>query len=412
MKPDLDACAPTPGDELARPLGALEHLFWLLDRRHPMHFAIAARVGGVTSLAAWRQALDALQQVHSRLRVEIATTPDGAPRFRPSVDPIPLRIATEPAARLETELARELHAPFDPARGPLVRATVLHAPAAATVVLAAHHSVADGLSLAYLVRDLVRLLGGGAPVASPEQAAHGAADAAEATEREPPDLLRPAVYRKHGETPPRIDAVRFSAAFTERLSARARREGTTVNAALCAAVAVAGAQISPAWRAATVRLNAPIDVRRLRAAGERCGLFIGLGTAALDATRGVWNLARETRRSLRTMHDDGGVAATDRLLEEIVASGPDVDAAAGLLSSLFPYELHLTNLGRLPYSENAGAVRLLSVYGPTVLLGLQGEQNVGATTLDGSLTLTHASYDPISGLLAGSERVLAAACAE
>jgi hypothetical protein len=54
-----------------RPLGSFEHLFWLIDQSHPVHFAVTAEVEGDISPRDWRQALDRVQDRHPLLNVSI-----------------------------------------------------------------------------------------------------------------------------------------------------------------------------------------------------------------------------------------------------------------------------------------------------------------------------------------------------
>jgi hypothetical protein len=49
--------------------------------------------------------------------------------------------------------------------------------------------------------------------------------------------------------------------------------------------------------------------------------------------------------------------------------------------------------------------------GPAVLRGIEGEQTLGAATINGSLNLLHTSYDPLPALLMNIEEVLIKACA-
>jgi hypothetical protein len=44
-----------------RALGAREHMFWLMDQKHPVHLTVTAEVKGVTKAQSWRNALDAVQ---------------------------------------------------------------------------------------------------------------------------------------------------------------------------------------------------------------------------------------------------------------------------------------------------------------------------------------------------------------
>jgi hypothetical protein len=87
-----------------------------------------------------------------------------------------------------------------------------------------------------------------------------------------------------------------------------------------------------------------------------------------------------------------------------------VAGAAQLLAQAFPCELLLTNLGNLPIRFETGALKLEALWGPSVLLGFEGEQTVGVTTTNGSLCLLHTSFAPIRSLLHRTERILRSAC--
>ena len=79
-----------------RPLGSLEHLFWLLDQHRFVHFAVAALISGETSPRDWRRALDRLQKRHPILSVCVDGEPDSIPSFRQAdAKPIPLRIVED-----------------------------------------------------------------------------------------------------------------------------------------------------------------------------------------------------------------------------------------------------------------------------------------------------------------------------
>ena len=143
-----------------RPLGSLEHLFWLLDQHHFVHFAVTALISGETSPRDWRRALDRLQKRHPILSVCVDGEPDSVPSFRQAdVTPILLRIVEdEPELRWEVEVGKELARPFNPSRAPLIRAVLIQGAREAAFMLVAHHSIADGLSLAYAIRDTLDAL--------------------------------------------------------------------------------------------------------------------------------------------------------------------------------------------------------------------------------------------------------------
>jgi Condensation domain len=146
----------------SRSLGALEHLFWLLDKNRPVHFAVTALISGETSPRDWRRALDRLQERHPIMSVCIDGEPGSVPSFRQAdLAPIPLRIVEdEPEPRWEVEAEEELAKPFNPSQAPLIRAVLIQGIRNAAFMLVAHHSIADGLSLAYAIRDSLDVLAG------------------------------------------------------------------------------------------------------------------------------------------------------------------------------------------------------------------------------------------------------------
>ena len=86
-----------PAEDAIRSLGSLEHLFWLLDQHHFVHFAVTALISGETSPRDWRRALDRLQKRHPILSVCIDAEPDSVPSFRQvDVAPIPRELRRLP----------------------------------------------------------------------------------------------------------------------------------------------------------------------------------------------------------------------------------------------------------------------------------------------------------------------------
>ncbi len=74
-----------------RPLGALEHIFWLIDQERPMHFAVAAEITGAPARADWMKALYLVQQRHPMLSVRVERRQGGMPWLCRTHSPIPLR---------------------------------------------------------------------------------------------------------------------------------------------------------------------------------------------------------------------------------------------------------------------------------------------------------------------------------
>src|SRR5258707_10532189 len=162
-------------ETLIRYLGPSEAYFWLSNQNSWKHFVVAAQIKGETTTASWRTALDAVQRRHPLLGVCIDADDSGAPFFRllPELR-IPLRIVPEDALQgWEDEMETELSTPFPVEDALLVRAVLLHKAHRATILLTVHHSIADGLSVALIVRDILEALSGkpleALPVRQPQE---------------------------------------------------------------------------------------------------------------------------------------------------------------------------------------------------------------------------------------------------
>ena len=151
------------GAEFIRPLGTMERFLWLLDHIHQTHFALAAEIEGPTTLGAWRSALDAVQLRHPFFSVCIEEDGNANLSFRRVAGThIPLRVVSTKNAtsRWEREIEKELATRFDARRAPLIRAVLLHQPDKSILIFSAHHSIGDGLSMAFAIRDVLQALSG------------------------------------------------------------------------------------------------------------------------------------------------------------------------------------------------------------------------------------------------------------
>ncbi|HEU0077711.1 MAG TPA: condensation domain-containing protein, partial [Longimicrobiaceae bacterium] len=158
---------PDEVDEL--PVSFAQQRLWLVDRLEPNRAAYnmpyALRLRGAPDVGALRASLDALVERHETLCTVFADR-DGTPVqvIHPPA-PVPLPVidlgglpagAREPhAARLAREEALR---PFDLARGPLLRCTLLRLGEADHVLcFTLHHVVSDGWSMDVLVREVSTL---------------------------------------------------------------------------------------------------------------------------------------------------------------------------------------------------------------------------------------------------------------
>jgi hypothetical protein len=231
-------------------------------------------------------------------------------------------------------------------------------------------------------------------------------------QQEPSSEGRPVTFRALRHSLPGIDALCLSPELTGKLIERARRKQTTVHGALCSALVLAGRESFDEWIRTPVRILSPFNLRKQIGVGEDCGVFVWGAAVAMPpgVPADFWEMARFAKSSLAARQSMERVAIEMQGVEQAMGSGIDVPGAAQILAQGFPCELLLTNLGNLPLQFDCGDLKLKALWGPSVLMGFEGEQTVGVTTVNGSLCLLHTSFAPLPLLLQRAERILRFAC--
>src|SRR5262245_23482523 len=343
---------------VGRPLGALEHLFWLYDPSSSVHFAVTALICGRTSPRDWRRALDRLQERHPLMSVSIQGEPGSLPVFqRVDAAPIPLRIVEdEPERRWEAEIGEELATPFKSSEAPLIRAVLIQgARDDAAFMLVAHHSIADGLSLAYALRDTLGAIAGRPLTPLPWLPAQDdlikvSEALTNGREQRHGEATKPSVYRRQDNSRPTVQALRLSPDLTSSVRDRARQEGTTVHGALCSALVLASRQIFDEWRGVPLRVMSPINARPLLEVGDNFGVFVSATTSVFDGeVRDFWDLARAARAGIAANQNSEYIAAGLAAFRDVVGNGADLATAAEFVAQAFANEIMVTNLGSLSF---------------------------------------------------------------
>ena len=408
---ELQPVAIRPSD-LLRPLGAFEELFCLFDQHFPTNHALAAQISGHTTVTHWRDALDAVQQRHPLLSTQIDTTFNRVPHFRCVTGRrIPLRVVTSPGARWQQEIAEEVNAPFTPDQAPLFRAVLLHKEAHCTFILSSHHAVSDGISLTLLLRDILLSLSGHAletlPLVPSREALFGAQ---QRTSTEPGLPCFPA----QRPPMPHVEGIPLTPEQTTAVQLRVREEGVTIHAALCAALTIEGRAIDERWRNNPLRIMSPAEIRDILGLTDECMVSFGGGEISIapGGSMRFWELARFAKDGLSSVKSPENIARMIDLQSAAVSSNLTVEQALQLKRNSLNAQLMLSNLGRLPFDSTFGPLKLEALWAPSALRGIEGEQTLGAVTVNGSLHLTHTSPTPIPGLLAGMEEELRKACAK
>ena len=408
--PELQPLEVPPGN-LLRPLGALEELFCLFDQHFPTNGAFAAQITGRTTVEQWRDALDAVQQRHALLSACIDTTFNRVPHFRRVTGQrIPLRVITSPFARWQREIAEEVSEPFTPDQAPLFRAVLLHQETHCGFILSSHNAVSDGISLIFLLRDILLVLSGHAleslPLAPSCEVLFGARQRTS---------IEPGLPSFAAQRPllPYVEGIKLRPEQTTALQRRTREEGVTIHAAISAALTIAGRAIDEGWRKNPLRITSPAEIRDILGLKDECMVSITSGRISIapGGSMTFWDLARFVKHGLSFVKSTESISRTIDSQSTAVSSNLTVEQAFQLRRNGFNAQVMLSNLGRLPFDSVFGPLKLESLWAPSGLRGIEGEQTLGAVTVNGSLHLTHTSPAPIPGLLAGIKESLRNACA-
>jgi hypothetical protein len=212
---------------------------------------------------------------------------------------------------------------------------------------------------------------------------------------------------------PHVEGVRIAPEQTTALQRRARGEGVTIHAAISAAVTIAGRAIDESWRNNPLRIMSPAEIRDILGLEDQCMVSFGGGEISIPpgGSMTFWELARFAKDGLSGVKSRENISKMIDLQSAVVSSDLTVKQAFQLKRNAFNAQVMLTNPGRLPFDSTFGPLKLEALWAPCALRGIEGEQTLGAVTVNGSLHLTHTSPGPIPGLLAGIRRELRRACA-
>jgi len=382
MAEALTVARQTTSAQMQRRLGSFEHLLWLVDQWTPRHFIFVARVEGAAIAADdLRLALLQVQVRHPILRTAIKENRDGTPEFIPGDSPIPLRViqrtdSTQWLHEVETQLA----IPFERDDQPMMRVSLVQGQAASELILVIHHSIGDGLSATFLVRDLLESMEEYRLAELPPRSAFEDllpfTGAVSLNQPQPPVTASNGVARLDLPKAASLQFFEIGPGELNGMLSRCRREGTTFQAAMIAALLLSfhGKE--------TVRCLTPVNIRSLLpGVTEDFGLFISSGTATLNRNIGLdfWSLARTAREEAMQAFDVSMLQARATALASVVARRPSPQAAYEGLWRRGDYDAVLTNLGRLPEMPKLKRFRVTAAY---LILSPELEPVVAAATVN------------------------------
>lgn len=434
--------------EQERPLCDMERAFWLLDRGSRFNGAGVVAIRGLLDEPLLAAGLRRLRERHPLLRVRVAGD-DRRPRFTEAgAGPIPLR-RVERAGDSQSVLAvieEELNLPFAADGDHLSRVTWIKNPAEPTrsvLVVTIHHVIADALSIAFVVRDLLttiaELMSTHAlpPHALPPHTLSPEAPPVASLPLLPPlpELLpksarglgrfraMQAYFAKHAALPVRRarklpleqsapPAARrnglvqrtLTPAETHALGERARAAGASIHGALCAALLLSTAATAYAGELAagtptTVGCFTALNLREQLepAVGADLGLYISQVTTfhSIVPAPPLWQLAREVREKLQETLQGGEQFLTMPLIGLFIPWGRDPGPRfIRRFDGGSPAALGLSNLARLPIPSVYGALRIEN-FSLAAGVSVVGQLMAIVTTWEDQLNLNLVFSEPL-----------------
>lgn len=414
-----------------RYLGSGEHSLWLYSQVAPAHFAMTARVVGKFSTDQLKQALAGVQQRHPLLRMRIVPDEFGQPFFIEDSASIPLRIVQRKKEQhWQYEVEQELAQPFNWSEAPLVRVVLVHSTDVSELIVTSHHSIGDGLSSAYLLRDIVQALGTPeceqqllpkrpsfenlipevikttAPnpltpfpplQTSPER---------RGTEEDVPPF-RGDFRGGEGGVPtnsvlvyevvsspsrqPRLLSWSLSSQETTSLISRCRQEQTSVHAVICAAFMLAIATESE--QLSTLKCLSPINIRRYLSPAIESDFgfyfWLGLTSHTLTANQSLWDIARSLKSQLNQQMLPDKIFEGIPAHQALMSTNPSPRLVYQGFVEQYNNDLLVSNLGRLNFPKQLGQLQLEAIYGPAVMGPTMEKQRVvGVATLGDKMCFT------------------------
>ena len=392
-----------------RELGASEQLLWLLAQTKPINVVLCATITGSLSIKQLNVALVEVQHRHPLLGVKISSDRSQQPRFMSdNLRSIPLRvIERQGEEHWCQEVEAELLRPFSSSEDPLIRALLLHSPDVSELIVTFDHCIGDGLSGAYLIRDILNLASQPNIVQQrlpeprsceeliPVSAGLFNTDAVDEdlqslkTAKFNLEALQNRTSDKEIREQPGLLHWCLSPEDTAKLVSCCRQEQTSVHGALCASFLLSIAQEASLADGVVLKCMSPLSLRNhlIPPIGEDFGAYYTreLTYHNIQPGRDFWEVAREAKHQLNQILTDGKIYAAVLKVSAFLSSKPDAITLRQYTNELIGSELTVTNLGRLNIPEQFGLLQLrqlhLTVAGIAPII-------VGVVTLEGKMFVT------------------------
>ncbi|MEH2071553.1 MAG: condensation domain-containing protein [Nostoc sp.] len=389
-----------------RPLGAGEQIFWLHDRAHPLHFALTAQIKGKFTVPQLQQALHLVQQRHPLLRVRIVLDESKHPWFVEHPADIPLRVVQRQSEQhWQREVEQEIATPFIWWQAPLVRVVLVHSSNGvelSELIVTCHHSIADGISVTYLIRDILQAIATPTTFRESLFVPPSLEDLIIGKVLERVSLLKPLpkfisdsfLLEQPAKQNNRsfVSSGLLSSETTRLLIARCQQEQTSVHAAICAAFLLAVRQQNHSQQPQNINCSSPINLRPyLISANQEDVSFCITAERTLhllSSDANFWEVARSVKQQLKQSMTSNKLFEKIFQLQEWLSTNPSPDDALQVFKDQLDYDIAVSNLTRLTIAQQFGELELQAIYGPVVTTGVKNDRLVGVATLGNRLFFT------------------------
>ncbi len=399
----------------------------------PLYVVMTARIHGELNREDLVRAIEQARNRHFLLGTRVSfendgsafLTRDGTPGF--AVD----EVEASDDKHWHRVVHEQLVTPFDIDKGPLLRFSVVKSNSISQLIVCAHHVICDGISLGFLIRDILTVAGGlattlpGLPV--PPQITQETVSnplKINIVRRWIISLIRKSWAKKNI----RFDAAQHQAmleryfqlndqvqvatmemsqAETTALVSRCREEKVTVNSAVWAAFQQAQHEVLPQKKIhSTAGLARSLRPGMLEDVKDSFGFFAGSMTFQLpyQPDPSFWDMVRNVHKRIRRCLDAENPfqLLIMELVHPTLADSLYFQKLGFIKASLSQkmlklahwHELYygcaITNVGRLDVPESYGLLTLEAIHGPIVYSDVN-EKTIGVATVANRLTVSMTS---------------------
>nr|WP_147663075.1 condensation domain-containing protein [Candidatus Prometheoarchaeum syntrophicum]QEE16196.1 acyltransferase PapA5 [Candidatus Prometheoarchaeum syntrophicum] len=379
------------------------------------------RIQGPFPIKDVSQALHKLQLKHPLTRSKIMYDENDIAWFcDKKVPEIPCKIVPrESKTSWESYLRNEYQYPFEFSKGPLLRFIIIHSPQITEIIIFAHHTISDGISLLYLQRDFLEFISNLNTPINPIN------DLPIIEEKNLPITLKNKkilvkvanwlnskwkqtkirfsqedyneLYSRFWQEPNNLTHWSLTPLQSERLIIWSKEHGLKVHSVLCTAFYAAQAKIE-GQKTPYSTLIMPLSVRsRLKSpVGEVCGFY---ATAAMFSVKYRFNLSflENAKIFQKRIHHEMHKGDPFKTLKFGLIYPTLIDALyfqkfglfnnkiARMLVKLLKWDqittgMMISNLGKAPIPKQYGNLYIDCIYAPSIITS-RHEKYLGITTI-------------------------------